>query len=168
MRPDLALSPAASPAPAIAAFLFVAVLDLPLCRLAVAATHSAAIDGGVVATEADPGEDASSLTGGVWTTPTIADDVSSGHDWGVALGPDGLALYLSSRREGSLFDDIHVATRAWVGDPFSPPVVVPGVCDADPSVDDHLSTISDNGLRMYIGRSWGGIDRTCTWPNGRR
>jgi len=65
-----------------------------------------------------------------------------------SISPDGLSLYFSSNRSGSMEGDIYVSTRETTDDAWGTPVNLGPPVNS--SAEDHCPIISNDGLTLYF------------------
>jgi hypothetical protein len=96
-----------------------------------------------------------------WSSPIIVGPPIGYDAWSPDISADGLSLYFASSRGGYGKDDIWVATRTTINDPWGEPVNLgPNV---NSSSIDSFPSISTDGLTLFFGR--GG---TTMWATTRK
>jgi len=89
-----------------------------------------------------------------WSTPINVTELNTSSGEGIGhLSPDGLTVLISSNRPGSAGDDIWMATRSSMLDPFSVPVLVDGINSPSAEYDSYLSS---DGQTLYFHSSRSG------------
>jgi hypothetical protein len=101
--------------------------------------------------------------GDPWGTPEHLDDPlsSTANENTPGLSSDGLELWFASDRRGTQMDDLYVATRAAVDQPWGPPVLVGELVSDD---HDRGPSLFDDDLAMvfHSGRGTGGSELFVT------
>jgi hypothetical protein len=82
-----------------------------------------------------------------WSTPVLIPELTSlADDSGAIEIDDGLGLIFCSARAGN--QDLYLTTRTAIGQPWSPPVAIPGL--SDPSYDESQHWANADGTVVYF------------------
>lgn len=87
----------------------------------------------------------------IWGAPVVVTELNSpDRETGIALSPNGLSIWFSSNRDGTLGGlDVFVATRATKEEPWSTVTRVDELCTTD---DDLVSAIDASERTLYLAR----------------